>query len=184
MVDASKRSTKLNAFATGFGKTKTIGLFDTLVEKMTHDEIVAILAHEIGHNKKNHILKSMPLSILNLAIMVMMAYFIVTMPQVSQAFGFADANVAFGVYVLFIMLSPISLILEIPANALSRKHEYEADAFEVEYAGKEVAISAIKKIFREDLGNLTPHPFVVMMEHTHPPLHQRIAAMENTESIV
>ena len=178
MVDASKRSTKLNAFASGFGKTKTIGLFDTLVEKMTNDEIVSILAHEIGHAKKRHILKMQPFNLVTMSIMLAAAYFIVTMPEVAIAFGFADANLAFGIYVLFILMSPIMLILQIPSNAISRKFEYEADAFELAIAGKEVAISAIKKLYREDLGNLTPHPFVVMMEYTHPTLTQRVAAFE------
>jgi len=179
MVDASKRSTKLNAFASGFGKTKTIGLFDTLVDKMTDEEIVAILAHEIGHAKLGHILKSTPLRVLYLSIMAAAAYFIVGMPQVAQAFGFADANVVFGVYVLFIMLSPIDHILDIPLNALSRKYEYEADAYAKENSGQEEAIGlALKKLYKEDLGNLTPHPFVVMMEYTHPPLHQRLGALE------
>ena len=178
MVDASKRSSKMNAFASGFGKTKTIGLFDTLVEKMTEDEIVAVLAHEIGHAKKRHILKSTPLSLITFAIILVFAYFIVTMPEVSMAFGFENANPIFGLFILFILISPIMVLLDIPDNALSRKFEYEADAFEKEQVGKEVSISAIKKLYREDLGNLTPHPFVVMMEHSHPTLSQRIDAFE------
>ena len=181
MVDASKRSTKLDAFASGFGKTKTIGLFDTLVEKMTHDEIVGVLAHEIGHAKKRHMLKRSCFSVLTLAVMVAAAHFIVTMPEVSRAFGFADANVAFGIYVLFVMMSPVFLILGIPSNVLSRRHEYEADAFERAQVGKETAVSALKKLYRESFGNLTPHPFVVMMEASHPPLSARVAALENAE---
>jgi len=178
MVDASKRSTKMNAFASGFGKTKTIGLFDTLLEKMTHDEIIGILAHEIGHAKKRHVLKSIPFNFLTFAIMAAAAFFIVTMPEVSAAFGFSQVNTVFGIYVLFIMLSPVSLILQIPSNAISRKHEYEADAYEKEQAGKDAAVSALKKLYKEDLGNLTPHPFVVMMQHSHPPLSQRVAALD------
>jgi len=178
MVNASKRSTKLNAFASGFGKTKTIGLFDTLLEKMTDDEIVSVLAHEIGHAKKHHILKMMPLGLLVYGIVSLAAYFIVTLPRVSQAFGFTDVNLAFGIYVMLIMISPLLLILQIPSNALSRKYEYEADKFEQNESGKEVFISALKKLYRESFGNLTPHPFVVMMEHSHPPLSQRISALE------
>jgi len=181
MVDASRRSTKLNAFASGFGKTKTIGLFDTLIEKMTTDEIVAILAHEIGHAKKHHILKSAPLSLLIMGIMCFAAFFIVTQPVVSQAFGFAEANIVFGVYIMAILLSPLMMILNIPSSALSRKHEYEADAYEKELVGKEAPISAMKKLYREDLGNLTPHPFVVMMSHSHPTASQRIAAFERDD---
>ena len=179
LVNASKRSTKLNAFASGFGKTKTIGLFDTLIDKMTPDEIVAILAHEIGHNKKHHILKSKPLNLLSFGIILVAAYFVITLPEASQAFGFADTNLAFGIYVMSILISPLMVVLQIPENALSRKHEYEADAFEKEHSGAEVSIAAIKKIYRESFGNLTPHPFVVMMEHSHPTLTQRVAAFED-----
>jgi len=183
MVDASKRSTKMNAFASGFGKTKTIGLFDTLVEKMTPDEIVAVLAHEIGHAKKHHILKRTPLGLLQFSIALAAAYFIVTMPEVSQAFGFADANIAFGIYVMFILIAPLMMLLQIPSNALSRKHEYEADAFEQKHSGKDVSVSAIKKLYRESFGNLTPHPFVVMMEHSHPTLTQRVSAFEQNNEM-
>jgi len=178
MVDASRRSTKLNAFATGFGKTKTIGLFDTLVEKMTTDEIVAILAHEVAHAKKHHILKSTPLSLMVIGIMCLAAFFIVTQPAVSQAFGFADTNVVFGVFIMAILISPLMMILNIPASAISRKHEYEADAYAKELMGKDSMISALKKLYKEDLGNLTPHPFVVMLQYSHPPLSQRVAALE------
>jgi STE24 endopeptidase len=177
-VNASKRSTKLNAFATGFGKTKTIGLFDTLIEKMTIDEVISVLAHEVGHAKKRHIIKRMPLGLLQFAIVLFAAYFIITMPAAAQAFGFADVNIAFGIYVMFILISPLMLVLQIPSNALSRKHEYEADAYEKELGDAAVSVSALKKLYREGFGNLTPHPFVVMLEHTHPPLSQRISALE------
>jgi len=177
-VDASKRSTKLNAFAAGFGKTKTIGLFDTLIEKMTEDEVISVLAHEIGHAKRGHILKSAPLSFLIMAIALGAAFFIVTMPEVAMAFGFAEANVAFGIYVLFILLTPLMVVLGIPSSALSRKYEYEADEFSRELAGADVAISALKTLYRESFGNLTPHPLVVKLEYSHPPLTDRVAAIE------
>ena len=177
-VDASKRSTKMNAFASGFGKTKTIGLFDTLIEKMTHDEIIGVLAHEIAHAKKKHVLKSLPLELLNFAFLLVLGYFIVTNPHASQAFGFYYTNLAFGLYVLFIMASPLMTIMSIPEMALSRKHEYEADEYEVEHVGAETAINSMKKLYRDSLGNLTPHPFVVLIEASHPPASQRIAAME------
>jgi len=181
IVDASRRSTSLNAFATGFGKTKTIGLYDTLLDKMTDDEILSILAHEIGHVKKRHIIKSLPLTIFITALGFLAAYFIVTMPAVSMAFGFSEANIVFGFIVMFIMISPILILLSIPINALSRKHEYEADAFEKELMGKDAPISAMKKLYREDLGNLTPHPFDVMLNHSHPTASQRIAAFERDD---
>jgi len=181
-VDASKRSTKLNAFAAGFGKTKTIGLFDTLIEKMTEDEVISVLAHEIGHAKRGHILKSAPLSFLVMAIALGAAFFIVTMPEVAYAFGFAEANVAFGIYVLFILLAPLMVVLGIPSSALSRKYEYEADEFSRELAGADVAISALKTLYRESFGNLTPHPLVVKLEYSHPPLTDRVAAIEKNDA--
>jgi len=177
MVNASKRSTKLNAFASGFGKTKTIGLFDTLLEKMTDDEVISVLAHEIGHAKKRHILKMLPLSLMVLGVMTLSAYFIITSPSVAQAFGFSNANLAFGIYVMFIMVSPLLLVLQIPSCVLSRKFEYEADSFAKDKSRKEILISALKKLYRESFANLTPHPFVVLMEHSHPTLSQRINAL-------
>jgi len=181
MVNESKRSTRLNAFASGFGKTKTIGLFDNLLEKFTHEEILAILAHEIGHEKKRHIVKSFPLDMLYNIVIIAFAYFVVTNPYVSMAFGFEGTNLAFGIYALFILFAPLSLIFNIPESALSRKHEFEADAFECEHVGKDASISAIKKLYREDLGNLTPHPFVVKLFHSHPTASQRVAAFEGKE---
>ncbi|MCL2198553.1 MAG: M48 family metallopeptidase [Defluviitaleaceae bacterium] len=177
-VDASKRSTKLNAFAAGFGKTKTIGLFDTMLDKMTEDEILFVLGHEIGHAKKGHILKSAPLSLLVFGIMLAAAYFVVAMPEVSQAFGFAGANLAFGIYVVAILLEPVMQVLQIPSNTLSRKHEYEADKFGKDLTSPAAGVAALKTLYRESLGNLTPHPFVVMMEYSHPPLTDRVSAIE------
>ena len=177
-VNASKRSTKLNAFASGFGKSKTIGLFDTLIEKLTVDEIIAVLAHEIGHAKKHHILKSTPFNLLMTGFVLAAAYFIIALPEASQAFGFAGVNLAFGIYVMAILVSPLMALFGIPANILSRKHEYEADAYAKECSGKEATASALKKLYQENLGNLTPHPVVVMLEYSHPPLSQRIAALE------
>jgi len=177
-VNASKRSTKLNAFASGFGKSKTIGLFDTLIEKLTVDEVIAVLAHEVGHEKKRHILKSMPFSLFMISILLAAAYFIIAMPEASQAFGFTDANIAFGIYIMTILISPLMVLFSIPSNIISRKHEYEADLFAKENTNKEATVSALKKLYQENLGNLTPHPLVVLVEYSHPPLSQRIAALE------
>jgi STE24 endopeptidase len=123
----------------------------------------------------------MPFGLFQFAIVLIAAYFIITMPETSQAFGFADVNLAFGIYVMTILISPLMTVLQIPSNALSRKYEYEADAFEKEHAGKEVSISAIKKLYRESFGNLTSHPFVVMISHSHPTLTQRVSAFERSD---
>ena len=180
-VDASKHSTKMNAFASGFGKTKTIGLFDTLIEKMTHDEIIGVLAHEIAHAKKRHVLKSLPLRLASYVVLLAIGFFVVTNPQASQAFGFYDTNLAFGLYILFIVAAPLMTVMMIPQMAQSRKYEYEADKFEVEHVGAATAISSMKKLYLDSLGDLTPHPFVVLVEDSHPPASQRIAAMEMAE---
>ena len=178
VLNASKRSTKSNAFFTGIGKTKTIGLFDTLLENFTEDEILAVLAHEMGHAKEKHLLKRMPLQFLIFAIVLGAAYFIVNADAISLAFGFTGLNIAFGMFATMIIVMPLFMVLGIPASAVSRKCEYEADTYEIKYVGREHAISAIKKLYAKDYGNLTPHPLVVKMTYSHPPLSQRIAAME------
>jgi len=177
-VDASKRSSKVNAFASGFGKTKTIGLFDTLIEKMNEDEIVAVLAHEIAHAKYRHSLKSAPLSILKIVFILLISFTILNILSIYTSFGFDSVNIAFAMFILVFLYQPIGIILGIPGSALSRKHEYEADAFACHEVSPEIMISALKKLARENLGNLTPHPFVVMVEYSHPPISDRIAAME------
>ena len=178
VLNASKRSTKSNAFFTGFGKTKTIGLFDTLIEKCTEDEVLAILAHEMGHAKKKHLFKSIPLILAQFIIILAVAYFVVNAEAMSVAFGFSGVNIAFGMFIAMIVAMPIFMFMGIPSSILSRKHEYEADTYEVKYVGKEAAISAIKRMYATDYGNLTPHPLVVKLSYSHPPLSQRVKAME------
>jgi len=180
-VDASKRSTKLNAFAAGFGKTKTIGLFDTLMEKMTDDEIIAVLAHEIGHAKYGHVLKRTPLSMLSI-VGILFALYFATQPAMSQAFGFEYVNYGFGMFVMIVLTVPLMKLLNIPTRIMSRRNEYQADAFMLEEVGKDVSISMMKKLTKENLGNLTPHPFVVMMEYSHPTSSQRIAAFDTNSN--
>ena len=173
-----KRSTKLNAYFTGFGRNRAIVLYDTLIEKMTEDEVISVLAHEIGHAKKRHVLVSMPLRLSLMAVLLLAGYFVVNVDAISVAFGFSQLNIAFNVFVLFIFVSPITVLWMIPVNAMSRAFEYAADAFEVEHTSKDTAVSALKKLYREDYGNLTPHPMVVVLKHSHPTLTQRISAMD------
>jgi len=131
VLNASKRSTKSNAFFTGFGKMKTIGLFDTLIEKHPEDEILSILAHEIGHAKEKHIFKESTLSIISMVAVLAIAYFVVSTDVVSLAFGFTEANTAFSMYATLILSMPFMLVMGIPESILSRKFEYQADAYEV-----------------------------------------------------
>jgi len=181
-MDASRRSTKLNAYFTGFGRNRTIVLYDTLIETMNEDEVISVLAHEIGHAKKRHVLVSMPMAFGIIALLLLGAYFIVTHTPISTAFGFDELNIAFNMFVLMIFASPIMILLQIPRNIISRKFEYAADAYEASHTGKTTAISALKKLYREDYGNLTPHPVVVLIKHSHPTLTQRIAGIESVEN--
>ena len=178
VMDASKRSTKTNAYFTGFGKNKMIVLYDTLLEKLEEDEIISVLAHEMGHYKKKHVPAGMLISILNIAVLVSLSRYIVGSEDISIAFGFAELNVAFGIYVFMIFYAPLSILLSIPANILSRSFERAADGFAVLHSHKNDMVSALKKITRDNYSNLTPHPFVVFISHSHPTLSRRISDMD------
>ncbi|MCL2361148.1 MAG: M48 family metallopeptidase [Defluviitaleaceae bacterium] len=180
-MDASRRSTKLNAYFTGFGRNRTIVLYDTLIETMNEDEVISVLAHEIGHAKKRHVLVSMPMAFGIMALLLLGAFFVVNQVPISTAFGFGELNIAFNIFVLMIFASPVMMLLQIPRCWISRKFEYAADAYEVSHTSKTTAISALKKLYREDYGNLTPHPLVVLIRHSHPTLTQRISAIEAVE---
>lgn len=178
VIDGSRRSTKANAFATGFGKGRTIALYDTLIEKFTEDEVLCVTAHELGHAKKRHILKMMPFFLIGFVMLLALAYFVVNSEAVALAFGFTEINPAFGMFIMMVIFSPIMLLFMIPLTAFMRRNEFEADSFEVKYVGKDPAISAMKKIGRVNYANLTPHPLVVKLTYSHPPIDQRIRAME------
>ncbi|MCL1912486.1 MAG: M48 family metalloprotease [Eubacteriaceae bacterium] len=161
IINASKRTTKLNAFFSGIGKTKTIGIFDNLLDKMSEDEVVAILAHEIGHAKGKHMLRRLPLMILQFLPLLSILALLIGCEPLSLAFGFSETNIAFELETGLGLLSPAMIVLQMLGNIQSRKHEYEADAFEVSSEGAAPSISAMKKLVRENFSNLTPHPFVV-----------------------
>lgn len=177
MMDASKRSSKLNAFFTGFGKFKHIVLYDTLVEKMTPDQIVSVLAHEIGHAKKRHTLQSFFFNIITIAINILVLSLCIKSNELGVAFGFNGANFGFGAIIFILLLQPISLLFDIILNPISRKFEYQADAFAVKYWPKEHLIDALKILGRENFSNLTPHPLYVAIKYSHPPLDYRIKAI-------
>jgi len=181
-VDASRRTTKPNAFFTGFGKSRIVGLYDNLISDFTEDEVIFILAHEIGHAKGKHILKNIPLMLLSFLPILLLAYFVVNSEVVSSAFGFYELNAAFGLYIGVMLAMPLFMLLRWPSNVLSRMYEYEADAFGIKLAGAAPGISSMKKAGRLIYANLTPHPFVVRMTYSHPPLSDRIAAMEKLRS--
>jgi len=180
--DDSKRTSKPNAGCIGFGKSRAVLVGDNFFdsERYGEDDVLSAIAHEIGHAKGYHVLWSIPLRLVMWVVLVVMAYFVVNSGAVSTAFGFAELNIAFGVYVLLIFFKPVWLLFDIPMNAQSHAHEFAADSFEARMVGKRAAISSKKKGARDNFENLTPHPFVALVINTHPSLARRIANIERS----
>lgn len=180
-MDGSKRSSKANAFFTGFGRFRRIVLFDTLVRSHTTDELVAVLAHEMGHFKKRHIPITMGIGMLTLGVMLFLVSKILTVPEIYSAFGMTGNSTPTYAGLLFAMtlFGPLDLVLSITGNWLSRRFEYQADRYAMETVpgGGPNLAEALKKMTTEALGNLTPHPLKVFMEYSHPPVVERIRAM-------
>ncbi|AIO18446.1 Protease HtpX [Candidatus Izimaplasma bacterium HR1] len=177
IMDASKRSSKLNAFFSGFGKAKRIVLFDTLIEKMSNEEIIAVLAHEIGHNKYKHVIFNLAQSAIEMFIYVSLFGWLAKSEAFGEAFNFAGANLGFSLIMFFILFAPLSIIIHLITSTLSRKHEYQADAFASTKYSKDYMISALKVLSKENFSNLTPHPLYVKLTFSHPPVVDRIRAI-------
>ena len=183
VMDGSKRSSKSNAFFTGLGRKKRIALFDTLVEKHEPDELVAVLAHEIGHYKKKHILKNMILAIVKTGILLFLVSLFISHPPLFAAFGLNQPSVYAGLVFFALLYTPIALILSLYLNFLSRKFEYQADAFAAKTTTRpENLIQALKRLSADNLSNLTPHPFYVFLNYSHPPVLNRIKALKQAEN--
>lgn len=187
VMDGSKRSTKSNAFFTGFGKRKKIALFDTLIENHGTDELLAVLAHEIGHFKKKHIIQRMIFSFLQTFLVFYLLY-LATNEQshfargLFDAFGVQEISIYAGLVFFMLLYSPVSKLLSIIGNAISRKHEFEADAYAAEIQGSpEYLVTALKKLSADNLSNLTPHPLPVFLDYSHPPMLVRIKALKRLE---
>ena len=178
MIDGSKRSTKANAYFTGIGPKKRIVLYDTLTEQMSTDEIVAVLAHEIGHYKHKHVLKGMLYSIPSSLLLFFLLGWMLGSDVLAQALGGTKAVFHLNSIAFFTLYTPISLLLGILGNVLSRKHEYEADAFARQYGYGEQLISGLKKLSSQSLSNLMPHPLYVFFNYSHPTLYQRIIKIQ------
>jgi STE24 endopeptidase len=178
VIDGSKRSTKANAYFTGMGKKKRIVLYDTLINEMNTFEIVAVLAHEIGHYKKKHIIYSLIISFFTTALMLYIFSLVSSNPAFAEVLGAKQAAFHLSLVTFGILYSPLSFIIGIGMNILSRKNEYEADNFaSSNYEGKSLA-SALKKLSVHNLSNLTPHPVYVFFHYSHPTLLQRLKNLE------
>ena len=179
VMDASRRTTKSNAGFTGFGKTKTIILYDNILKVLTEDEIVAVFAHEMGHGMHKDSLKRWPLSLINIILIVALAWLLVKFPQIYTDFGFNGVNYGFAVILLFECLAGIVFtLLTIPSMILSRHQEFKADEEAVKEGYGDQLISGLKKLYRNDLGDLNPDPLVVALSYSHPTLYQRIKNVE------
>ncbi len=180
-MDGSKRSTRVNAFFTGFGRFRRIVFFDTLVDKLTSSEIVAVLAHEMGHYKLKHILTMTVLSILQMGFMFFILSLFLGNQGLFDAFGMEQISVYAGLIFFGFLYTPISTLVAIAFNAFSRRNEYQADRFAAESGGDGAAlISGLKKLSVSNLSNLTPHPVHVFLNHSHPPVLARIEALRQS----
>lgn len=180
VVDGSRRSAKTNAFFIGFGRNKRIALFDTLIEKHDTDELVAVLAHEVGHYKKGHILRRTALSILHAGVLFFLLGIFLHHLGLFEAFGVSQPSVHVGLVLFSLLYSPVELLLSLGLNALSRRDERAADRFAVATTGDGRALaSALRRLAVENLSNLTPHPFWVFLTYSHPPVVERIRATES-----
>ncbi len=175
VMDGSKRSSRSNAFFTGFGKNKRIVLFDTLIEEQTIDELVSVLAHEMGHFKKHHILKRMAWGIVQMGVIFYLMSLCISHVPLFQAFKIEIPSVYAGLIFFSMLYAPVDLFTSIIMQVSSRKDEYEADRFAVQTLKRSAPlIQALKKLSAHNLSNLTPHPFYVFLNYSHPPVLNRI----------
>lgn len=184
VIDGSKRSTKSNAYFTGLGPKKRIVLYDTLIKDLTEEEIVAVLAHEVGHNKKKHTVQFMLASVLQTGVILWLFSLFVNKPALSLALGGDQAYFQLGLVAFAILYTPVSMVLGLFMNVWSRKNEYEADAFASRHYEGKYLISGLKKISVKALSNLTPHPIYEWVYYSHPSLLKRIGAITKESSII
>ncbi len=178
VIDGSRRTSRTNAFFTGFGRAKRIALFDTLIEKHTEPEIVAVLAHEVGHYKKKHVVKSMVLSIVNSAVVFYLLSIFLSHQGLFDAFFMEQSSIYAGLVFFGLLYAPVELLLSLFLNHWMRLHEFEADRYAVDTLDQpEAMATALKKLSADNLSNLTPHPFYVWLNYSHPPVLERVAAI-------
>jgi len=179
VIDGSKRSTKANAYFSGFGKEKRITLYDTLINDLDTEEIVAVLAHEVGHYKRKHILVNLFLSILLTGFTLWLLSLFISLPIFSEALGINVPSFHIGLLVFGICYSPLSELTGLGMNLISRKFEYQADTYAKETFNSDSLIGSLKKLSKNSLSNLTPHPAYVFVNYSHPTLLQRYQNLKN-----
>jgi STE24 endopeptidase len=179
VIDGSRRSSKANAYFSGLGPKKRIVLFDTLIKDHTTEELVAVLAHEIGHYKKKHSLKGMMVSLIHTGVMLFLLGMFINRPELSLALGGQQPSFHLGILAFALLYAPVSLVLGVAGNYMSRRHEYQADAFAAEHYGAKPLMDALKKLSVNNLSNLRPHPAYVFAHYSHPPLLKRLEYLEN-----
>jgi len=182
IINGSKRSTKANAYFTGFGAKKRIVLYDTLINDMETEEIVAVLAHEIGHYKKKHVIQGLLISLIQTGIVLFIFSLLINNANLSKALGVEIPNFHIGLVAFGILYSPVSFVLGIFMNLLSRKNEYQADAFAAQNFKPEALANALKKLSVKSLSNLTPHKTYAFFHYSHPTLLQRLAHLKTFET--
>lgn len=178
IIDGSKRSTKANAFFSGMGSKKKIVLYDTLVNEYSIDEIVAVLAHEVGHYKKKHVYLGLAMGILSTGFMLWLLSKVVYSETLSLALGANGLHAGVNLVAFALLYSPVSTLVGLFGNLVSRKNEYEADAYAVQTSSGFALQAALKKLHVDSLSNPTPHPWYVFMHYSHPTLIQRVRAMQ------
>ena len=177
VIDGSRRSTKANAYFSGFGKQKRVTLYDTLINKLTNSQIVAVIAHEIGHYKKNHIIFNLLFSFIQTGIMLYVLSLFVYQPVFSEALGISNHSFHIGLIAFSILYTPISEIFSLIFNLFSRKFEYQADEYAKKTFDGKYLIEALKTLSKDSLSNLTPHPKYVWWHYSHPTLFERITRL-------
>ena len=181
VMDGSRRSAHSNAYFSGFGKSRRIALFDTLLEKHSTEEIVSVVAHEVGHYKKKHIITGTALGIIETGIMLFVFNYFMQDQALFSVFGVDQVSVYCGLVLFGMLYSPVSLVTSIFTTALSRRNEFEADAYALETTEKPAPlISMLKGLAASNLSLLTPHPLMVFLSYSHPPVSQRITAVQSS----
>nr|WP_321222753.1 M48 family metallopeptidase [uncultured Psychroserpens sp.] len=180
IIDGSKRSTKANAYFSGFGNEKRVTLYDTLVKDLEEEEIVAVLAHEVGHYKKKHIIYNLTASIALTGLTLFVLSIFISNPMLSNALGVNVASFHVGLIAFGLLYSPISEVTSLIMNQLSRKFEYEADDYAKNTYKAEPLVSSLKKLSKNSLSNLTPHPAYVLAHYSHPTLLERVMNLRKT----